>query len=178
MAGSYENNSKKVYLQRDDLWRSESVECRGSSGQNEGNMTWLQRMGEEEVSRTCKERELYRKAAWGWGGAVIFCERVQPAQCDLRGRSLRINILTSLLSPLLISFEAPHWPNPTGHHWTLIGPSVGSARADSSRGDKGGERTGKGCMGQSASHRGPGTQYKYITLENRTDRCPPLCFPW
>ena len=58
MAGSYENNSKKVYLQRDDLWRSESVECRGTRGQNEVNTTWLQRMVEEEVSRTYKERTI------------------------------------------------------------------------------------------------------------------------
>lgn len=72
MAGSLENNSKKVYLQRDDLRRSESVECWGTRGQNEANTTWLQRMGEEEVSRTCKERELYRKAAWGWGEQSPF----------------------------------------------------------------------------------------------------------
>lgn len=76
MAGSHENNSKKVYLQRDDLWRSDSVECWGTRGQNEAKTTWLQRMGEEEVSRTCKERELYRKAAWGYREAVLFCERV------------------------------------------------------------------------------------------------------
>lgn len=50
------------------------VDCGGTRGQRETNTTWLQMMGEEEVARIFKERELCREGCLEgvWGRAVVF----------------------------------------------------------------------------------------------------------
>ena len=130
------------------------VDCGGTRGQREANTTWLQRLGEEEVARICKERELCREGCLEGvvGRAVVFYEGAQPAQCDLRGRSQVINILTSFLYLFPIScwgspLAKPYWTSP-GSRW--CGPYLGTPRVGSRR-EKGGEWTGRGHVGQPAS---------------------------
>lgn len=108
MAPSKYNKSKKVYLQRDELQRWAGAGMVGSAAA-EVQPPLGQRMGEEEVARTCEQRE----SCVAWREAVMFHERTQPAQGDVTGRSQGTHTLTSLPSPV----GAPHWPDPTGHHW-------------------------------------------------------------
>lgn len=49
------------------------MDCGGTRGQRETNTTWLQRMGEEEVARIFKERELCREGCLEGVGGESSC---------------------------------------------------------------------------------------------------------